>query len=191
MTDGTEAQVGSSPASVPPKPWDKYGRWGSIFRSRDFKYSVPIAIGLGALPAFDTNVAQGTVPILIAFGGALVALASVVIVAITLFVALISPEYLALMQRVHGGLKGAVRPYYIVVFICMTGAITSFAAALAWPSVPQHDAWFKWLLFALPALLMSWGLLGGIQLVALGNFHIEQRARLMEVVRDIRKKECK
>jgi len=39
-----------------------------------------------------------------------------------------------------------------------------------------------------PALLMSWSPLGGIQLVAQRNFHIEQRARLLELLHEIRKR---
>jgi hypothetical protein len=174
-------------ADKPPQPWSKYGRWGSIFRSYDFEISVPVAIALGALPAWIRGVANGVVPILIAFGGALAAIAALVIVAITLFVAVISPEYLVIMGQVRGGVQGAVRPYYLVVLISMVGVLVSFAAALAWPAIPVHGVALRWLTFSVPTLFTSWGILGTIQLVALGNLHIEQRARLAEVLREIRK----
>jgi hypothetical protein len=169
------------------QPWSKYGRWGSIFRSYDFEVSVPVAIAMGALPAWLRDVSNGAVPILIAFGGAMAAIAALVIVAITLFVAVISPEYLVIMGQVRGGVRGAVRPYYLVVLVSMVGVLLSFAAALAWPAIPVHGVALRWLTFSVPTLFTSWGILGTIQLVALGNFHIEQRARLAEVLREIRK----
>jgi hypothetical protein len=115
------------------------------------------------------------------------AIAALVIVAITLFVAVISPEYLVIMGQVRGGVRGAVRPYYLVVLVSMVGVLLSFAAALAWPAIPVHGVALRWLTFSVPTLFTSWGILGTIQLVALGNFHIEQRARLAEVLREIRK----
>jgi hypothetical protein len=169
-----------------PRPWSKYGRWGSIFRSYDFEISVPVAVALGALPAWITSVASGAVPILIASGGALTAIAGLVIVAITLFVGVITPEYLVIMEQVQGGVRGAVRPYYIVVLTSIVGILVSFTAALAWPAIPAHATWLRWIAFSIPTLFTSWGLLGAIQLVALGNFHIEQRARLAELLREIR-----
>jgi hypothetical protein len=172
-----------------PRAWDKFGRWGSIFRSYDFEISLPVSVALGALPAWITAVANGAVPLLIAFGGALAAVGSLVIVAITLFVALISPEYLVIIENLRGGVRGAVRPYYIVVLVSMTGVVLSFAAALAWPAIPAHGGsgvFLRWLTFAVPTLFASWGILGTIQLVALGNLHIEERARLAEALRQIR-----
>jgi hypothetical protein len=70
----------------------------------------------------------------------------------------------------------------------MTGVILSFAAALAWPAIPSHGpgVFLRWVTFAVPALFTSWGILGTIQLVALGNLHIEQRAQLAETIRQIR-----
>jgi hypothetical protein len=170
----------------PSRAWSRYGRWGSVFRSADFELSVPVGIGLGALPAWIKAVSEGTVPVLIAFGSALGGIAALVVVAITLFVAIVTPEYLVMMEQVQGGLRGAVRPYYIVVLVSMVGLLVSFGAALTWPAITGQAVWIRWLTFGIPAFLTSWGILGTVQLVALGNFHIEQRARLAEVLRQIR-----
>jgi hypothetical protein len=191
MADDTTAGAPDRPLSGAThkslSAWSKYGRWGSIFRSIDFELSVPVGLGFGALPAFVKAVSSGAVPILIAFGGALGGIAALVVVAITLFVAIITPEYLVMMEQVQGGLRGAVRPYYLVVLVSMVGLLVSFGAALAWPAIPSHSPWLRWLVFGMAAFFTSWGVLGTVQLVALGNFHIEQRARLAEVLRQIRK----
>jgi hypothetical protein len=190
MSDGTGGN--SSTPAVPEggqraAPWGRYGRWGSIFRAADFLISVPVAIGLGALPAWLTAVANGAVPVLIAFGGVLAAIAGFVIVAITLFAGVISSEYLAIIGQVRGGVRGAVRPYFFVVLVSMSGVLVSFAVALGWSAIPAHAIWLRWLAFSAAAMLTSWGIIGAIKLVALGNLHIEERARLAALLRDVRR----
>ena len=168
--------------------WAKYGRLGSIIRSWDFEISLPVAIALGALPAYSHSVADGVVPLLITYAGVLAALLAVVLAAITLFATLIGPEYLALLERVRGGVKGAIRPYYFVALICAIGIATSFVAALAWPAIPDHQMkWLQWIVFSLPTWFMLWAVFGSVQLVALGNLHIQRRTELLGILRDVRK----
>jgi hypothetical protein len=149
---------------------------------------VPAGIALGLLPAFNKAVAATASTVLLAIGGALVAIAAVVIAVKTIFITLLSPEYLVALQRAPGGVKAAARPFIIVVWVCILGAVASFAAALAWPAIPG-GAWpLRWLAFSIPAGLAIWGLLGSAQLAGLSAFHLEQRSMLAEAVSEFRRR---
>jgi hypothetical protein len=166
----------------------RYTRWGSIVLSIDFLLGVPAGIVLGLLPALNKAVSDNAITILIAFAGALVAMAAVVVAVKTIFVTLLSPEYTAALERIEGGVKGAARPFIIVAWVCIVGALVSFASALAWPAIPEHFWWLRWLAFSIPAALAGWGLLGSAQLVTLGAFHLEQRSALLNAVEEFRRR---
>jgi hypothetical protein len=181
-----------SAAQAPPQgagesSW-RYTRWGSIILSIDFYLGMPVGIGLGALPAFSKPAADLATTLLIAFGGALVAVATVVVAVKTIFVTLLTDEYLIALERTRGGVRGAVRPFIVVAWVSVTGAITNFAAALSWPAIPDHSTWLRWLVFSVPSALAAWGLLGSAQLVSLGTFHLEQRTALMRAVREFKRR---
>jgi hypothetical protein len=125
---------------------------------------------------------------LLAVGGALVAIAAVVIAVKTIFITLLSPDYLVALQRAHGGVKVAARPFIIVVWVCILGAIASFSAALSWPAIPGASWPVRWLAFSIPAGLAFWGLLGSAQLAGLSAFHLEQRSMLAEAVSEFRRR---
>jgi hypothetical protein len=166
----------------------RYTQWGSILLSFDFYLGVPIGVALGILPAFDKAAATMATTVLVTFGGALVAIVAVVVAAKTIFVTLLSPEYLLALERIEGGLKSATRPYIVVAWVCVVGLLTSFAAVLGWPAIPGHGWWLRWLVFSLPACLSAWGLLGAVQLVTLQAFHLEQRETLMRAVQEFRRR---
>jgi hypothetical protein len=175
-------------AQTPVKtPW-RYTRWGSIVLSKDFYLGIPAGIALGALPAFSKPVAGQATTLLIAFGAALVAVAAVVVAVKTIFVTLLTDEYITVLERARGGVRGAVRPFIVVAWVSVTGALVSFAAALSWPAIPDHSSSLRWLVFSLPSALAAWGLLGSAQLVSLGTFHLEQRTALMKAVREFRRR---
>jgi hypothetical protein len=157
--------------------------------SYDFALGIPAGVALGLLPAYSQAVAASVASVLLAFGGALVAIAAVVIAVKTIFVTLLSPEYLVAFEHVRGGLKGAARPYVVVAWVCILGAIVSFAAALGWPAIPEHGWWLRWLAFSIPSSLAVWGLLGTAQLIGLGTYHLEQRALLMRAVEEFRRRQ--
>lgn len=186
--------MGDSPASVrtpsraPVKSQWRYTRWGSVILSIDFYLGVPAGIALGLLPALNKAAADMATTVLIAFGGALVAVAAVVVAVKTILITLMSPEYLMALERVAGGIKGAARPFVIVAWVCILGALISFAAALSWPAIPEHSWWLRWLAFSTPTALAAWGLLGTAQLVSLGTFHLEQRSILMKAIREARQR---
>jgi hypothetical protein len=92
------------------------------------------------------------------------------------------------LQRTPGGVKSAVRPFVIVVWVCVLGAIASFAAALSWPAIPGGSWPLRWLAFSVPASLAIWGLLGSAQLAGLSAFHLEQRSMLAEAVSEFRRR---
>jgi hypothetical protein len=185
MAEPPAAQV---PTGTPAKSRWRYTRLGSIVLSIDFLLGVPAGIALGLLPALNKAAADMATTVLIAFGGALVAVAAVVVAVKTIFITLLSPEYLIALERVEGGIKSAVRPFVIVAWVCVIGSLVSFAAALSWPAIPGHSWWLRWLAFSIPSCLAAWGLLGSAQLVSLGTFHLEQRSILTNAIREFRRR---
>jgi hypothetical protein len=126
--------------------------------------------------------------LLISFGAALVGIAAVVVAVKTILVSLVGPEYIEVLERAPGGVKGAAKPFIIVAWVCIIGSLCSFAAALAWPAIPAHSWGLRWFAFSTPASLTAWGLLGTAMLVELGAFHLEQRSKLMKAIRDARQR---
>lgn len=177
-----------TPASTPVKQRWRYTSWGSIVLSYDFYIGVTAGFGIGLLPALSKNAASTAIAILIAFGGALVAIAAVVVAALTIFASVLSPEYLIVIERRPGGVRRAVRPFAIVGWVCIAGALSSFAAALGWSAIPPHSWWLSWLVFAIPAALTSWGLLGTAQLINLGSYHLNKRSELLKAVTEVRRR---
>jgi hypothetical protein len=175
-------------SDAPVKRRWRHTSWGSIVLAEDFYLGVPAGIALGTLPAFNNASAGMTTTVLISFGAALIGIAAVVVAVKTIFVTLIGPDYLVVLERVPGGVKGAAKPFIIVAWVCIVGALCSFAAALAWPAIPAHSWGLRWFAFSVPAALFAWGLLGTAKLVGLGTFHLEQRSKLTKAIRDARQR---
>ncbi len=177
--------VRASSAAPVKRRW-RYTPWGSIVLAPDFYLGVPAGIAIGTLPAFNNASAGMATTLLISFAGALVAIAAVVVAVKTILVTLVGPEYIVVLERAPGGVKGSAKPFIIVAWVCIVGALCSFAAALAWPAIPAHSWGLRWFAFSTPAALTAWGLLGTAMLVELGAFHLEQRSKLMKAIRDAR-----
>ena len=173
---------------TPVKQRWRYTRWGSIILSPDFYIGVPAGIAIGLLPALNKAAAGQATVILIALGAANIAIATVAVAAITIFVTLLSPEYEQVLDRVRGGVNGAAKIFVTVAWVAAIGTLFAFAAALAWPAVPEHWWWLLWLTFSIPAALTAQALLGSAQLVSIGAFHVRQRAALMKAVREVRQR---
>lgn len=189
MINRSKQDVVEDGASSSVSRWSKYGSIGSVIWSTDFKYGVPLGVALGAIPTFSHAASDGAVAILITFAGVLVAIAAVVLAAVTLFATLMDQAYRLVLEKTRGGVKGAVRPYLAVALVCVGGIITSLAAALGWPALPPHHfSWLRWLTFSVPASFTMWAIIGSVQLVWLGNYHIEQRAKLSNFLDDIRRR---
>ena len=180
------APVRSSTASVKRRWRDT--SWGSIVLSYDFYFGVPAGIALGTLPAFSKAAAGMATTLLITFGASLLAIAAIVVAALTIFVTVLSPEYLVALQRLPQGVKGAARPYVITGWVCIIGALCSFAAALGWLAIPSHSWELRWFAFSVPAAATAWALIGTAQLVSLGSFHLNQRSDLLKAVSEVRRR---
>jgi hypothetical protein len=182
---GSSVPTRSPSTALAKRRW-RYTSLGSVLLSFDFYLGIPAGFALGILPALNKDAATMATTILIAFGATLIAIAAVVIAALTIFVTVLSPEYLTAIQRFPGGVKSAVRPFAIVGWVCIAGTLCSFAAALGWPAIPSHCSWLNWLVFSIPASLTWWGLLGTGQLVSLGAFHLNQRSELLKAISEVR-----
>lgn len=191
-TDEGTTEAGPVQAGACRRPW-RYSRWGSIFLSIDFLLGFPIGAAFGALMAFSAAAAAGAPAILITFVAVDIALGALALAAITLLAALTSPEYLELLQRVPGGVQGLTRPFKVVAVVSGVAVLTSLAVALAWPAIPSTaDALWRsvrWTTFGLASFGTAWAIIGSIQLVELGAFHMEKRASLVGIVRDYRKRQ--
>ena len=182
----------SAPVRTPPTAPVKR-RWrdtsiGSVVLSYDFYLGVPAGIAIATLPTFNKAAAGMATTILIAFGAALLAIAAVVVAALTIFVTVLSPEYLAALERLPHGVKGAALPFVITGWVCIVGALCSFAAALGWPAIPTHSWELRWFAFSVPAAATAWGLLGTAQLISLGSYHLNKRAQLLKVISEVRRR---
>jgi hypothetical protein len=194
MTRRMLGNMTDAPAPVPTSSGPSVRRrwrdtaWGSVVLSYDFYCGVPAGIAIGVLPAFVKAAASMATTLLIAFGASLLGIAAVVVAALTIFVTVLSPEYLVALQRLPGGVKGAARPYVITGWVCIIGALCSFAAALGWPAIPGHSWELRWFVFSVSAAATGWGLLGTAQLVSLGSFHLNQRSELLKAVGEVRRR---
>jgi hypothetical protein len=164
----------------------RYSPLGSIVASHDFLISLPVGAVLGFLVGQVAKIGNNAPTILLAYVAALVALAAIVIAAHTLLISLISPEYLVVLERATGGVPGVSRPYKIVAAVCAAGSLLTLTAALIWPVVPGGYSTSRGLIFGFCTLATSWGILGSTQLIGLGAFHLERRASLLRVLRDVR-----
>jgi hypothetical protein len=168
-----------------PIKW-RYRRIGSVVLSPDFLISLPIGALLGFVVGQVDAIGDAAPTVLLAFLGTLIALATVVIAAHALLVTLMTNEYLAVVERASGGVSAVSRPYKIVASVCATGALVALTATLIWPILPDGYSTTRGLVFGVATFLTSWGLLGATQLIGLGAFHLEQRASLLSILRDIR-----
>jgi hypothetical protein len=182
------AVLRSNPRPPSKRLW-RYTRWGSVFLSPDFYIALPVGIAIGALPAFSHAVADSATTALYAFGGALVAMAATVVTAKAIFVTLLTPEYVPVLERAKGGIAGSTRPFIVTAWVSAFGAIVSFTSALAWPAIPaKHWQWLIWLAFSVPSFLFSWGVIGSAQVVSIGAFHVRQRAALGKAILEVRRR---
>jgi hypothetical protein len=186
MADAPAPVRTSSTASVKRRWRDT--SWGSVVLSYDFYLGVPAGIALGTLPAFSTAAAGMATTLLITFGAALLAIAAVAVAALTIFVTVLSPEYLAVIERLPNGMKGATQPFVITGRVCVIGALCSFAAALGWPAIPAHSWELRWFVFSVPAVATVWGLLGTVQMLSLGSYHLNKRSELLRAISEVRRR---
>lgn len=165
-------------------------RHGSVLLSIDFLLAVPVGLAAGALVAFADKSADQAGTILLAVTALLATLAGIVLAAHTILVSLLSAEYLVVLERTSGGIQAVSRPYKIVIWVCAIGVLASLLAALAWPALPSTSPWYwrltRWSVFGTSIFMGVWGLIGAVQLAGQSAWHLEQRAKLLKVLRDTR-----
>ncbi|MFI7603957.1 hypothetical protein ACIBTV_02390 [Micromonospora sp. NPDC049366] len=165
-------------------------RLGAVLLSIDFMLAIPVGVGAGALVTFADKPAAQAGTILLAVTALLATLTGIVMAAHTILVSLLSPEYLVVLERTTGGLRAVSRPYKIVIWVCAIGVLVSLLAALAWPTLPETSQWYwrlaRWSVFGSSIFIGVWGLIGSVQLAGHSAWHLEQRAKLLKVLRDTR-----
>lgn len=182
----------AKPSNKAARRW-RSSRWGSVFLSIDFLLGLPLGAGFGAFAALSGAVATAIPTILITFVAVDIALAALALAAITLLAALVSPEYLELLQRLEGGVRRVTRPFKIVAAVSGAAAVASLTLALTWPAIPMTAVplWraVRWATVGLASFGTFWAIIGSCQLVELGTFHMEKRATLLGIIRDVRRRQ--
>ncbi|WP_329107063.1 hypothetical protein OG792_02815 [Micromonospora sp. NBC_01699] len=165
-------------------------RAGSVILSIDFLLAIPVAVAAGALITFADKASGQAGTILLAVTALLATLTGIVMAAHTILVSLLSAEYLIVLERASGGLRAVSRPYKIVIWVCAIGVLVSLLSALAWPILPASSTWYwraaRWTIFGTSIFMAVWGLIGSVQLAGQSAWHLEQRAKLLKLLRDTR-----
>jgi hypothetical protein len=168
----------------------RYSRAGSVLLAYDFLLALPTGAAAGILVAFSRQPAEQAPTILLAITALLATLAGIVIAAHTIVVSLISPEYMLILERAQGGIRAVSRPYKIVIWVCAIGVLVSLLAALGWSLLPTTAIWYwrvsRAAAFGVPLSLAAWGLLGSVKLAGESAWHLEQRTKLLKLLRETR-----
>jgi hypothetical protein len=135
------------------------------------------AVGLAA--GLSVKVRDAGVTILLAAGAAGVALLAVVLTALSILVAFLSTEYVALLRRTTDGIEGALRPYQVVAFLSGALAVLGFGAALLYPAVSGPN--WRSVILAIVGGLSVWAIAGTVTLVNLTAWHGLMRSRMPEI----------
>lgn len=146
-------------------PW-RYTRVGSIIASADFYVGVPLGIMCGLLPALSGAVANNTQTVLLGVSAVAGALVALVLTAVTVLVAVVTPTFARLLEKTPNGLSGLLRPYHWVMRICAGSCGLAIVSALAWPAI-QSIAQLRFVGVAIPVALLLWGLGGCLQIINL------------------------
>lgn len=169
----------SGPSARSKHPW-RYSRAGSILASPDFYVGVPAGLTCGLLPMFSPAVAGGTQTVLLGVSAVAGALVALVLTAVTVLVAVITPTFAAFLDKTPNGLSGILRPYNWVIRICAGACGLGLIAALGWPAV-QSVAVLRLVASGIPLALLLWGLGGCVQIINLTGKTIAQSRRVAQL----------
>jgi F0F1-type ATP synthase assembly protein I len=164
----------------------RYSRAGSVLLSVDFVSGCLAGTASGYLTDHYADVAEGANLALFAVAGGLFALLAVIIAAQAILVSLISDDYLVLIERSRGGLRGMTRPYKVVAYVCTAGVVTSAIGGLAWPVVDKPASWVGGVVMGSAVWFAVWAVVGTAQLIEQGTFHLTSRAAVLRAIRTVR-----
>lgn len=162
-----------------------HSRVGSVLLSPDLWSGVAVGIVAWWGAANYIEAAQSLRNGLPTLVGLAVAVTAVVVAAHTLLVSLISPAYVEVLKNAPGGLRAASTPYKVTGAVSVVAVIAG-VVAMAWP-VLADAAWANAVAIAVPYGLVTWSVVGMVQLIWIGAFHFESREQINDVIRTIKR----
>ncbi|GJO17866.1 hypothetical protein NJB1507_08370 [Mycobacterium marinum] len=150
---------------------------GSIVLSWDFGLALIVGIAIAAGPAYSTRVADSTATILGGVAAVAAALASLVLTAMTVLIGVFGPAYTMFLNQLPKGLRGAIRPYLIVIVVSVCTSLTALALCILWPIVSKFPHLAIGALASVPFIGISYALFGCVQVVEQLISHVENNNR--------------
>lgn len=162
-----------------------YGWWrkivtskiGSVVLSWDCFVGVPVGVAIALPTALSGAVAGSMASAFIAACGIAAAIATLVITAMTVLIGIVGPNYRLLLENVTGGVVGILRPYRLVAITAVLASLTALCLGIVWPLVTSLPWGAKWAMSAIPLALLTWSLLGCIQVVIQVARHFSNNQR--------------
>ncbi|WNV83707.1 hypothetical protein [Umezawaea sp. Da 62-37] len=158
----------------------RYSRVGSIVASPDFYVGVPVGVACGLIPAFSLAAAAATQTVLLGVSAVAGALVALVLTAVTVLVAVITPTFAKMLDKTPSGLAGILRPYHWVMRISAASCGLGVISALAWPAM-QAIGILRFVGTSIPIALLLWGLGGCLQIINLTGKTINQSRRIEQI----------
>lgn len=148
-------------------------------------FAVGIGGGIAAYFASGHPVVRANgVGILVAGGALDVALLAVVLTALSILVAFLSEDYIALLKKSREGIQGAIRPYKMIGALSGFAALVALGTALTWDATRVGAQ--RWLLAAASGL-SAWAIAGTVDLIFRTAWHGQLRSRMSEIPEAARK----
>lgn len=159
----------------------RYTKVGSVVLSFDFYLGVP----LGLFAAFVTllsEAARTALPsMLMSVAGIGAAIVTLVLTAMAVLIATISPEYSKMLKKVPGGVSGTAKPFLFVAKLAAAATSTALISSGLVPAL-AGDYLLVFIGVAIPYSLILWSLLGCVQIASQLVLHWETNLRALEIV---------
>ncbi|SPM38659.1 hypothetical protein MNAB215_836 [Mycobacterium numidiamassiliense] len=146
---------------------------GSIVLSWDFWLGIIVGTAIAAGPTYSPRVADATAAILGGVSAVAATLTSLVLMAMTILVGVFGPAYVRLLNQLPRGLRGAIRPYLIVIVVSVFTSLAALALCILWPLVLKLPHGAVWALTAVPFIGFAYALFGCVQVVEQLISHVE------------------
>lgn len=136
------------------------------------------------------NLRSTAVDLFLPVAGLGMAVLGVALTAVALLLGLLGVEYLRVLHDEQGSLHEAFQPFTVTATVGGSTALFSIASFVLW-NVPSPLSAVDWaaraFALAVTAGLLTWGVVGTIQIVHDAVWHGEQRNKLLDTIQEARK----
>lgn len=158
----------------------KYSKLGSYLLSFDFYLGVPLGIGAGLLLAYTSEGRSVAPTALLGIGAVGAGVATLMLTALSVLVASVTPEYARVLRKTPGGVGEVASPFKaVVVLACLTTVCSLVGVALV--PIVSHLVWWITGIVVIPAFSFAfWSVLGCVQVAGQLVYHFEMRDKFHE-----------